>query len=237
MQFSKSVSGAAPFLLKYQIVATTTTVGTPYLVAADATAGLAIATTTGAVNMVGCNLDTATYATAQQTDGSDPDAIVTIVCNPDAVWEIPMSGGVGTGTALTAVSVTTASTDGLAVTTASEWSSPTFDEGSAWGYTGANAGILRKVTSVSSTAGTVTVAFPRDTVVGDQFLRFPVSAATLQTITLNTALTQARQDVAVATNTAEFLTIALRANDAANNGLYTSALYAIARYHYMNATA
>ena len=46
-----------------------------------------------------------------------------------------------------------------------------------------------------------------------------------------------KTSAAVATNTAEFLTIALRANDASNNGLYTSALYAIARYHYMNATA
>jgi hypothetical protein len=70
-----------------------------------------------------------------------------------------MSGGATSDTALSSQTVTTASSGGTAITTAAEWSSPTYDEGVTWGYTGANAGRLRKVTSVSSTAGTVTIPF------------------------------------------------------------------------------
>jgi len=230
------MSGGAPRLMKYQVSATPTAIGVPYLVSAAGAAGLTICTTTGAVNMVGCNLDLATYATAQQADGSDPDALCTFIINPDAIWEIPMVGAAAGG-ALNVRDVTTASTDGLAVTTGDDWSSPTVDEALIWGYDGANTGIIRKVTSVSGTAATVTVAFPRDTVVGDNFLWFPVHPCTLQTITLSTDLTSARQDVAVATNTAEFITHRAICNDKANDGLFTSALHATSRYHFMNPTA
>jgi hypothetical protein len=87
--------------------------------------------------------------------------------------------------------VTTASSGGTAVTTAAEWSSPTYDEGVTWGYTGANAGRFRKITSVSSTAGTVTIPFDYATAVGDVFLRAPYWPMQTVTIQLTTTLEQA----------------------------------------------
>ena len=233
------LSGGAPYLKKFQISATASVVGVPYLVSASNAAGLTISTTTGCVNMVGINLDTATYATAQQSDGSDPDALCTFIINPDAIWKIPMSGGATDNTALTLYPITTASSTGLAITTSSnaDWSSPTYDEGTVWGYDGANAGIVRKITSVSGSAITVTVALPNDTVVGDNFTVFPQQPFTLQTLTLTTALTQARQDVAVATNTAEFICIGVTARDISENGRYTSFTRCMSRYHALNPTA
>ena len=233
------VSGGAPTLRKFQVSASALVTGVPYLVSAVNTAGLAVCTTTSAINMVGCNLDTATYATAQQTDGSDPAALCTFIVNPDAIWKIILSGGATDNTALTLYPVTTASSTGLVVTTASnaDWSNPTIDEGQVWGYDGANAGIVRKVTSVAATAMTVTVAFPRDTVVGDNFMVAPFTPLTLQTLTLTTALTQARADVAVSLATAEFISWGIVANDISENGRYSSAVKALSRYHAFNPTA
>jgi hypothetical protein len=111
--------------------------------------------------MIGVNVDAAgTYVTAQQSDNSDTARLTSIIINPDAVWKMLMSGGSTEGTALALQTVTTASTDGLAVTTATTWTGTEFDEGVTWGFEGANAGKARKITSTSSTAGTVTVAFP-----------------------------------------------------------------------------
>lgn len=233
------LNGSAPYIRKFQISATASVTGVPYLVSAAGAAGVSVATTTGCVNMIGCNQDTATYATAQQSDGSDPDALCSFIINPDAIWKVIMSGGATESTALTLYPVTTASSTGLAITTSSnaDWASPTYDESTVWGYDGANAGIIRKITSVSGSAITVTVALPRDTVVGDNFMAFPQHPFTLQTLTLTTALTQARADVAVATNTAELICIGLICNDASENGRYTSATKVIARYHALNPTA
>lgn len=236
MDLVRLLGGHAPWMRKYQVAATVSILGVPHLVTAAGTAGLAVATTTGAVNMVGINIDTATYGTAQVA-GGNPEALCSFIINPDAVWKIPMSGGATEGTVLATRTVTTASTTGLAVTTGDDWSSPTLDEGYLWGYDGANAGHTRKITSVSSTAATVTVALPVDTVVGDKFLYFPSAPFTLETLTLTTALTQARQDVAVATNTAEFITVALVMRNLASNGLYESYVEAISRYHALNPTA
>jgi hypothetical protein len=242
MDLQRLMSGGAPCLRKYQVSATVSVLGVPHLVSAAGAAGLSVCTTTGCVNMVGINTDTATYATAQQSDGSDPDALCTFITNPDAVWKIPLSGGATENTALTMYPITTASSDGLTITTSgnANWASPTYDEGTVWGYDGANAGIVRKITSVSGSAITVTVALPRDTVVGDNFLFAPIhpfSASTPHTLTLTTALTQARQDVAVASNTAEFICIAINANDISDNGRYTSSVLCMSRYHALNATA
>lgn len=233
------VSGGAPILRKFQISATASVTGVPYLVSAANAAGLSVCTTTNTDNMVGCNIDTATYATAQQTDGSDPAALCTFIINPDAVWKIILSGGATESTALTLYPVTTASTTGLVVTTSSnaDWSSPTYDEGQVWGYDGANAGIVRKITSVSGTAITVTVAFPRDTVVGDNFMVAPHTPFTLQTLTLTTLLTQARADLAVSTSTAQLICTGIYANDISENGRYTSATRVLSRYHALNPTA
>ena len=148
MEYAYSLTGnSVPVMKKYQVAATVANVGVPLLIPAAGGAGLATSTTTSAANMVGCTLDTATYVTAQQTDGTSAEREVTMIVNPDAVWRIKLSGGATEDTALTLYDVTTASTDGLAITTGDAWNSPTYDEGVVWGYDGANAGSFRKITS------------------------------------------------------------------------------------------
>ncbi len=228
MEFAYDLSGTTNATVrKYQVAATNNTVGMPFLVPASSGSGLVVATTTGAANMVGVNIDTAgTYVTAQQTDNSDTERTVSLIINPFAVYRMLMSGGATEGTALTLYAVTTASTDGLAVTTASEWSNPTYDEGTTWGYDGANAGKARKITSVSSTAGTVTVAFPYDTAVGDNFLRCPYNPLQSGTVQLTTLLTQADASIAVATGAA-FTPIELILNDIGGEGRTNSYVLAM----------
>lgn len=230
MELAYTMGGAAPLLKKYQVNATTARAGVPLVIPGAGNAGLVLATTTGAADMVGVNIDSATYVTAQQTDGTSAEREVTVIINPDAVWRMKMSGGATEDTALALQTVTTASSDGLAVTTAAEWSSPTFDEGVVWGYEGANAGAFRKITSVSSTAGTVTVAFDRDTVVGDTFLRAPYWYIQGITIQLTTLLTQADASIAVATG-AGFKTVEMILNDISDSGRTNSFVFAVPTDH------
>jgi len=230
MEYAYSLTGnSVPIYRKYQIAATAIA-GIPLLIPAAGGAGLATSTTTSAANMVGVTLDGATYVTAQQTDGTSAEREVTVIVNPDAVWEMKLSGGATENTALTLQEVTTASTTGLVITTAAEWSSPTFDEGIVWGYDGANAGAFRKVTSVSSTAGTVTVAFDQDTAVGDNFLRAPYWPVQSTNIQLTTLLTQADASIAVGTG-AEFKPVELRLRDASDQGQTNSYVLAVAGDH------
>lgn len=232
MELAYTLYGGAPVLKKYQVAATNTTIGVPYLIPASNGSGIVLATTTGAADMVGANIDAAgTYVTAQQSDNSDTARLTTLIINPDAVWKMLMSGGATEGTALGLNTVTTASTDGLAVTTATDWSSPaTFDEGVTWGFEGANAGKARKITSVSSSAGTVTVAFPYDTAVGDTFLRAPFQPLQGTKVQLTTLLTQADATIAVGTGCA-FKTVELILLDIAGSGRTNSYVLALSGDH------
>lgn len=212
MRVMGRLSGGAPTVKRYQISASATRAGIPFLVSAANGAGVAAGTTTSAANLVGISYDTATYATAQVASGS-PVATVALAIDIDLILQIVMSGGAASGTAETTRAVTTASSTGLAVTTATDWSSPELDEGRIWGVTGANIGQARKITSTSSTAATVTVAFDNDTVVGDTFGYAPTNPMGTATLTLMTELDEFRQDVAVATNTAAYVCIEMNPND------------------------
>lgn len=217
MRFAYTWSGAAPHVKKYQVAASSTVIGVPKLIPAANGAGVAVATTTSLADMVGVTLDTATYVTAQQTDGTSAERLVSLIVNPDAVYWALMSQGATLGTALTLRAVTTASTDGLAVTTAESWASPQYDEGVVWGYDGANAGQARKITSTSSTVGTVTVPFDYDTVVGDNFIRAPWWPPQTLTMQLTTNLDGADASIAVATG-AEAKAVELVLGDQTNEG-------------------
>lgn len=217
MEFAYSMGGSAPLMKRYQVNATVANPGVPLVFPGAGNAGVVLGTTTGAADFVGMNLDIATYVTAQQTDGSSAERKVTLIVNPDAVWKALMSGGAAENTALTLFDVTTASATGLAITTGDDWTSPEFDEGFVWGYDGANAGQARKITSTSVTAATVTVAFDRDTVVGDNFLRCPYSPIQGATVQLTTNLYQADASIAVGTG-AQFKTVELYLRDINQEG-------------------
>ena len=200
MDFAFKLAGNAPHLKKYQVNSTFADSGVVARAPGANNAGVVISTTTSFADAIGVCLDTATYVTAQQSDFT-AERKITLIIDPDAIYRARICGSAA-GAAMAAQTITTATTDGLDVTTAAEWSSPEYDEGAVWGWRGANAGELRKITSTSSTAGTVTVAFNRDHAVGDIFLRAPFWPLGTATFTLTTDLRDVRADAAVATNTA-----------------------------------
>lgn len=221
--------GSTPILRRYQVAATNTVVGRPYLKTADGGVGIVLGTTTGAVDFIGVNIDAAgTYAAGQNSDGSDNAKYTTLIINPLAVYRARLSGGATDGTALTARTVTTASTDGLTVThSAYDASSPEMDEGVIWGYSGANAGVYRKITSTSSTATTVILAFPRDTAVGDQFLLAPISPTRSIVAQLTTNCTEIDASAAISGD-ATIVVTEMILNDLAGNG--TTESYALIQF-------
>lgn len=235
--------GSVPIVKKFQFGVTLTTVGIPFTVPAANTAGVVIGTTTTASDLVGLSIDKgtvlqtgsaqSTFSTTQGTGASSAERVVSLIVNPFAVWAFKMSGGSTSDTALASQTVTTASAGGTAVTTAAEWSSPTFDEGVTWGYTGANAGRVRKLTSVSTTAGTVTIPFDVATVVGDVFLRAPYWPMQTVTIQLTGTLEQADASIAVGTG-APFRVVELRLRDASETGNVNSYVLAVSNSHALN---
>lgn len=234
MKVEGHLSGGAAYLRSYQVNATVSSVGIPLLIAAAAEPGLDLPTTTAVADMVGLNYDTATYATAQQSDNSDPAAYVRVNIRPDAVMRARLCGGATSGTALSQRTVSTAAADGLTVTTGDDWGSPEEDEGVIWGYDGANAGVVRKITSSSSTAATVTVAFPFDTVVGDNFLWGPTFPMDVTTVTMTSDFTEINAAAAVATNTAALLTVDLDLRPETEDGTIKSYILLMAGDHFLN---
>jgi hypothetical protein len=171
MRFAYSLAGNAPVIKKYQIGETLNAgiVGIPmeYPTLSD-TDGLLMCETNSCVDALGVSLDNpGTRQTAQQSDNTDPARLVSVIVNPCAVYRARLSGSSTSGTALTPLTNTVASATGLLTTLAL---GTAYDDGVIWGYTGANAGILRKVTAVGGTNETPIVAFPFDIAVGDTFL-------------------------------------------------------------------
>ncbi len=239
------LSGAAPVMKKFQYGVTLTAVGIPFTIPAANTAGVVIGTTTGATDLVGFSLDQgldrlglpqSTYTTTQGTGVSATGAAnsalrtVTLIINPDACWRFLMTQGATSNTALTLRTVTSASAGGTAVTTGESWTSTEYDEGYTWCYAGANAGDARKITSTSSTAGTVTIPFDNAIAVGDTFIRCPFTPMQGTTIQLSTDLTQADASIAVATG-APFRPIELVLRDSTDNGVLNSFVIAVSNSH------
>lgn len=225
MEFAYNLNGGtAPYVKKYQIGETMATGGVPIVVGGSNNEGAALASTTAAASCIGITLDTATLVTAQIAGGTDTAAYVSVVINPFAVYRARLCGGATSGTALAAKTVTSASTDGLTVTTGFDYSSPTMDEGSIWGISGANPGKIRKITSVSSTAATVIVAFPNDIAVGDTFCHCPFATCEKQYVQLTTLLNQVDATAAVDTNNANFTIVEIDQRDGSDNGTTNSSV-------------
>lgn len=210
MRYAKDMNGKfSPWVRKYQIGETISNLGAPLVAMVANDAGLKLATTTTITNMIGISLSNTlpisnaalTYVTAQQTDfpTNKAERLVSVCVNPYAVYSMLFSGGATDGTALTEYDVTTASTDGLTVTTGDSWTSPEFDEGTVFFWKGANAGQFRKITSTSATAATVTVAFESDIVVGDVALRIPYTPCQSTTVQLTSNVLNANAAIAVGT--------------------------------------
>lgn len=223
MNVSGLLCGGAPVIKKYQINATVSSAGIPLLVGGADEAGLDLPTTTAVNDLVGINLDTATYVTAQQTDGTSAERTVSVIINPDIIVKARLAAGATSGVALSSNTVDTASTTGLAVT-AGDYNTTDVDEGIIWCTSGANVGQRRKITSTSTTAATVTVAFDNDIAVGDVFLHANIFPMDASTPTLTSDFTELSAQVATATNTAEFAVIDMDTNDTTDSYAYLVAL-------------
>ncbi len=224
-------SGSAPVIKKYQIGEAMTTAGVPVVIGGSNKAGIVLGdTTTASVDLVGVTLDSqATLVTAQQTDNSDPSRVVSVVVNPDAMWRARLSGGATADTALAIGTVDNAVSNGLTVDTNITYTN--FDEGSLFGYKGGAVGILRKITSVSSTIATVTVAFPVGSAVGDQYLHVPFSAGEAQFVQLTSNLAQVDASATVDTDNNNFRVIELEMKDHSEVGVSNSSVILVAFDH------
>ena len=168
------------------------------------TSGIRKCTTTTCEDAIGLLKNpVATRNTAQQSDNSDPAALGLVDVNPHLLIKARMCGGATAGTALTAVANTAVSTDGLTLTFSASQS--TYDDAYCVGATGANAGIMRKMEAVTTTA-TLEVAFPFDIAVGDEFYLFTPGPGEDDEVQLTSDLTE----IDVTANNSSNLTLRMR---------------------------
>lgn len=229
MDWVYNISGASvPLVKRYQVDATISNVGVPLLIDTAGEAGLNAGTTTSAADFVGMALDTVTYTVTQGIGADSAERKVGVIINPDAVWRALLSGGATEGTALTLYDVTTASASGLDVITGDSFAN--FDEGVVWGYDGANAGQIRKITVGDGTDASVTIPFDLATVVGDNFLRAPYWPMATTTVQLTTNLFQADATIVVATG-GEYVVVDWELKDLGLEGRTKSYIHMMARDH------
>lgn len=168
MQMHGHLYGGAPILQKLQIGEALSLAGLPLIASALTDAdGVMRASTTAAAEAIGVSLDAQPVRnTAQQTADADPAVYVTVNIRPDQIVRARLAGSSTAGAALPEFANTAASTTGLLITAAF---GTAYDDGYAFGATGANAGRLRKIQNAVNTTGTPIVAFPSDIAVGDLF--------------------------------------------------------------------
>ncbi len=236
MEYAYDLTGGSTAVIKrYQVAATNTVVGKPFLVPAGSGSGLVTSTTTGTAKAVGVNVDTAgTYVTGQQSDNSDTERSCGIILSPTAVYRLLMTGGATEGTAMVLHTAASGGSDGLTIVSDVNTDSPELDEGTCFCISGTNVGIARKITSNSTTTMTFTVAWPRDVAAGDQFVVAPYNPLQGVTLQLTTLLTQADASIAVGTGAA-FKTIELEFRDSSQEGRTNSYVYAVLANHVLGA--
>lgn len=163
-----SMMGGAENARKYKIGISFTAAGVPAIMSATLP-GVVLASTTSAADAIGVTSDTGTYSTTQ----GDAEGLVTVMWRPDNVYKALMSGSAIAGTALATLVNTAADTAGLTIT---DTDVPTvdMDGGMVFATKGANLSQSRVVTTwTSATSIAVTVPFPNDIAVNDEFILVP----------------------------------------------------------------
>lgn len=165
------IGGGSYFPLRLKVGASVSNRGT---IVIDSTAGeVGPCTTTDFGDSYGISLGTATYTTTQSA--TMVEGVVDVDANPNSVIRARMSGNSTTGTSLTVLSNTSASSGGTTITDA-DVGTATFVQGLIFCLSGGNAGLSRIVTTFNSAASAVvTVPFPNTIAVGDTFLWSPYS--------------------------------------------------------------
>lgn len=205
-------SACSPLIKKYKVgtgFSATSQAGIMAIVASTGVGGVLPCTTTGGVDVLGHTLDSgqasAVYTTTQST--TMVEGIVSIVTNPDAVFNYCISGGATSSTALLTTTNSTASSAGTLITITTGDPAPnsgTMLDGYAYCITGNNVGLSRKITTVAATTATLLVPFPFTIAVGDKFILLPFNVGGLSSLggtngTLTTTLEQIRMDIASTT--------------------------------------
>ena len=230
MEFAYDLSGGSTAVVKkYQVAATNTTIGVPYMKIADGGTGIVLGTTVDARDFMGVNLDAAgTYQTAQNSDNSDTAKLTSLVINPMAAYRARMAGGAA-NEALTIGAEAAGSTSGLVVTVSGiDPNSPDMNEGTVWGYSGANTGQARAIITTAANVANTTVAFRYDIAIGDRFLFTPYRPGRTILAQLGTDLTNLDASATLSGETTYVSTIELILNDAAGDGNLNS--YAVIHF-------
>lgn len=224
-----SLSGSAPVMKKYHVGITIPDIGVPLIGPTGDNEGLLLGGTTTSADAMGMNLDTGTYNTAQQSDGSDPSQSVTVIVNPDAIWEARLCGSATVeGTALTAYYNTVASATGVLATLSATSGGATvdmttMDDKVVFCYSGANAGQYRRAEPADATDINFTQAFRYAIAVNDLFILCPLTPGAIQTVTWTDEYYEIDAVVGTSANTTPtWRAIDLKLNDIGNNGLLNS---------------
>lgn len=157
-----------------------------------------IASTTAAINCLGCAIDAATYSAAQ----AGPEGLVRLNPQPFAIWQFRISGTSAQGAALataTPAQILTNDTLSAGGTLITETSVGTInmEGGLIKGRTGANAGTIRKQSAhVDNVSAAVTVAFPNAIAVSDTFIRVPWSHTAIAVQMVATTIDEANGAIA-----------------------------------------
>ena len=227
MKYLYSFHGGQPHIRKYQIgfAWAATRPGIPVTVPTlTNNSGIEPATTTTCQNAIGVSMDVPKdRATSQQSDGSNPESLVSVAINPGAVYQAILSGDNGRRSALTVFTETAGSSSGALITAAI---GTAYDDGYVWGYSGQNAGALRKIEAVDGSTASAEIAFQFDIAVGDQFLAVPFGPAE----DAGMALTDDLDEIdASMDNQSEpnFRCVELAYRDATGNGRYDSSAHII----------
>ena len=235
MEYTYQLSGSAPIIKRYQIGATMATAGVPVTANPDTTGGLALATTIAAVLCVGVTVDAATLSIVQTSDGADPERTVGVIVNPSAVYKARLSGGATANTALGTLAETLGDATGLLVTFAT--ASNAMDNGSIWGYTGANAGYGRKNITGATTTAVPQIPFPVDIAIGDTFIQLPFWTCSDHYVQLTTLLNQVDGSVDTDTDNANFRVIDIDVKPAGDSGTTNSSVFLVVADHMFNGFA
>jgi len=230
-------SGAKTRVQKMRVGISVTTPGVPVIGATANNEGVLLGTTTTSADAVGMAIDTATYNTAQQSDNSDPSQTVSVVTNADAVWQCRLSGAATSGSALIPYFNTAASATGILVTPSATSGGSTVDMSAVddtviFCYSGANAGVYRRMEPADATDVNLTQAFPFAIAADDLFFVCPITEGAIQYATLTTTLDEYDALVATALNTTPtWRAVELVLNDLGNNGLLNSYVNLICADH------
>ena len=236
-QLAYILSGSKMVLKKMRVGITVSNPGVPLIGPTANNEGVLLGATTTSADAVGMPLDTATYNTAQQSDGSDVTQWVTVVVNPDAVWVSRLCGGATEGTALTAYYNTVASATGVLATLSATSGGSTvdtsnFDDCPIFCYSGGNAGLYRRAEPADATDINFTQAFRYAIAVDDRFFGCPLTEGSAQMVTWTTNLYEVNAAVGTSANTTStWRAVDLILNDVGADGLNKSYVNLICADH------